>query len=260
MKRLSVALALMGLAHAANAGEFQWEPAFPRPNGVYLIDEAAYEPLPFYIDHRGEKLRMAGKFTDFTFGQDLVTADIYAQKMFAKGAFAALQFVDRLTSARVRCVSALGKEELRRLSKLPRGTDVMFEGDLTHFGDGLFTLENCTVQTEVNLFHAGDKSILLGSWCYASNGTTKWIVTFSRDEQGQYHKRTAYEDGSVFNNPVEISRTGDKFRMLKIYENGERGYAEHHVLFSPFKLSTSYRSLSKPQGIMARCTKLDRVD
>ncbi|TNE65420.1 MAG: hypothetical protein EP335_05750 [Alphaproteobacteria bacterium] len=239
----AVWLLLCATAEDASA-KIRWEPAFPRPHGIILTDEINQETMAFYIDNKDKTLRIGGRFHKYNFGEDLSYAVVYAKEMFNVG------LLNRDTL--YRCRTNTSKEDLKKISRIARDSQLIFEGKLVDYDGRTFLLEDCTVRTDVNLFHPGDISIIEGTWCHTYNGTTYSTTTYSRAENGLYREVTRYDQGYVREDLVKITNRHGELKITVVTE-GYRPHSRYRTLAGPMKLSEEYATLSKPRYNDHRC-------
>lgn len=250
--KANVFLAVTGLmlmvSTVHSVAAIQWKETFPRPRGVILIDEINEEPLPYYIDHKDQKIRIGGRFSSFRFADDLASAFIYAREVFNAGA---------LNRENVyRCITSTTKEELKLISKIREGSQLIFEGTLVNLSDGVFTIEDCDVSTDVNMFHARDTSIIEGSWCYAYRGKTYDVTTYKKLDNGLYEQTRIFDSGSKLQKHIKVTRNGKKFKLTSIYDNG-RTHTTYRNLINALTISEEYASLGRPENTAKRCKVLN---
>ena len=246
---LSLVGALVAISSMPSNAAIQWKETFPRPRGIILIDEINEEPLPFYIDHKDQKIKIGGRFSNFRFADDLTSAFIYAREVFNVGA------LNR--EILYRCITSTTKEELKLISKIREGSQLIFEGTLVDLSDGVFTIADCDVRTDVNMFHARDTSIIEGSWCYAYRGKTYDVTTYKKLDNGLYEQTRIFDSGSKLQKHIKVTRNGKKFTLTSMYDNG-RTHRAFRNLINAFTISEEYAPLSRPQNTAKRCTVLSQ--
>lgn len=152
-----------------------WQKAFARPHGAILVAEITNEPEKFLIRNQGKQIRIAGKYLDTNISSN------------ATKSYSMIVWGNRFKG--VSC-NSIDKEAMYKVMDLVAGSEVIASGTVKRLSRGWLHLDECTIEDDVTLFHQRDPKLILGSWCGFFRSELYRKLIFSRNQSGQYIRRT----------------------------------------------------------------------